>query len=262
MTGKKKKPDDKPRIDIGAEPLLRALKAALPFASKDQERAHMMSIRFVHDEGTEMEVNSTDGHALARLRVPTFGATEPIVFCMMTTHIPTLIKVLDRIEPKTRSETTASLEIGKFKVKLTAGETELFVPKVEEQLEFPSVEKIAPERQTTARSVMSFGMGPLLLAKALKAAAEVTHCVEWSIPTNPVMPFRLDCRPGTTGIEGFFVVMPMRLGDEESKDEAMPASMLQDASKRFHESAKSMGAKVSVRFGDEETVIADYRDQT
>jgi hypothetical protein len=209
--------NDKPVIRIGAEPLLQALQAALPFAAVDKEQAHLMVLHLVaRAPDGSLRVEATDGVSCAMLDVPIHGATEDVDFCLMSTHVPTLVKVLSRIDPKKRADTIAELMCGRLKVKLTAGETELFVPRVAEQLEFPDTKKVEPEQHVGARRVFPFGVDPSLLGKALRAVAHVTHGVEWSVPTNPEHPIRLDIIEAETGITGFFVVMPLRLSKREA----------------------------------------------
>lgn len=127
---------EKPTVDIIAEKLLCVLRAATPFCGKDEERPHLTMLRFTA-ERKSLEVAATDGHCLAMLDVPLEGA-EPVVFCLLTTHVPMLVKALQRMDGEQRAELVVTITVGKTKVRFDVGETEIMVPKGEQQTEFPT----------------------------------------------------------------------------------------------------------------------------
>lgn len=210
--------EDKPTIRIVAEKLLIALRACAPFASKDEERPHLMMLRFIADPAS-LQVSATDGHSLIDIDVPVQGA-ELVDFCVMTTHVPMLVKSLSRIDPKLRTETVCTIMVGRTKVKLTAGETELFVPRAAQQTDFPFVEKVIPEPYVSGKRAAVFGLGCDLVVRVIKAVSVVAHALQWTAPKDEHAPLRCDIVANDSGITGLIVFAPMDIGEAAERANA------------------------------------------
>jgi hypothetical protein len=219
---------EKPTVDIVAEKLLSVLRAATPFTGSDEESPHFMMLRFTAERHS-LEVAATDGKCLAMLNVPIEGA-EPVVFCLLTTHVPMLVKVLQRLDAEQRSELVVTITVGRTKLRFAVGETEVWVPKAEQQTEFPFVEKAIPDRPRQGqRAAALFAVGTELFSKVMRAGSYVAHSLELSVPAGPEAPLRFDVVEASLGITGLFVVMPMKLqdsADRDAKDAARRAKKL------------------------------------
>lgn len=255
--------DDEPVIiSLTADRLLCALQAVTPFASKDEERPHLTMVKFLLEPHSELlTVEATNGHALARLQVP-IESGEPVSFGLMSTHVPTIEKVLSRLDPERRQTLAVDLTVDANRIRLTCAETDVFVPRSAIQLEFESTKRAIPALPLADDKVTTtFGVDPVLLGKSLRAAAHVADSLQWSVPRSPIDPIRLDVFGHRTCIEGLFIVMPMRLGAKGAEDGEAPSDPVSEAAARFKETLTEMGASASMVVDGKETLLFDGRPE-
>jgi hypothetical protein len=215
---------DKPKFTITAEKLLMVLQAVTPLASKDKDRPHLTQLRFeagVLDvsDGDALQASATDGRALARVTVPLTSLTAPVVFCVQATHVPTILRMLARLDSKRREELDVSIEVGRHQMRLTVADASVYLPRNEEQLSFPDIESAIPKPYTPGRGVAPrFGMSPTLMAKVMNAASHVASAVKWTAPETELHPTRLDIVEALgVGVTGTYIVAPMRIDLEDEK---------------------------------------------
>lgn len=207
------------RFEIVGSKLLGALRATLPLASKDDERGHLMQVRF-NVERDVVEISATDGHALARVIAQLDSADAPVSFGLHTTFAPTIIKALARVDGENLKNLAVEFSVGTHRVRVRIGDTTVVVPNVSEQLSFPEIERIIPrQHEATRTTVTTFGVGPALMKRVMGAAAHISATLVWSSPASPTDPIRFDAVDGIGGLAGTFVVMPMRLSVYEPSED-------------------------------------------
>jgi DNA polymerase III sliding clamp (beta) subunit (PCNA family) len=234
VAGKKKAPRYKSGDDvaeanqfqIGAERLLNALKASFPLTSKSVEEAHLTQVRF--EVGPErVKLSATDGHAACNVFAPLEDQdpARDFSFCLQRSYAPLLIKMLSRINAEQRAQTVVEFTVTRFKIHVQAGDAQQTLPNSAEQLTFPAFESAIPERVSEAlTSVTTFGVGPVLLARVMRAAAHVASDLIWRAPATPISPIRFDAVDSVGELSAIYIVMPMKSaahvqGDDGTEEE-------------------------------------------
>jgi hypothetical protein len=208
---------DKPTVTMNAEKLLSLLKATRPLAGTDKEYPHFMLLRFQADK-TTLGVSATDGHTFGTVSVGLELCTEPVIWCIATEHVPLLEQLLSRLDAKERGDATVDLTIGRHKVQVTLQQSQIFVPKSEEQLEIPDHKRAIPEPYRPGQKTAgSWGLDPDLVARVMRCASRVANALEFTAPATVKSPMRIDIVENIAGYEGVFVVAPMNIDEEKER---------------------------------------------
>ena len=208
---------EKPTVTMNAEKLLCLLKALRPIAGTNEEYPHYMLLRFEADR-TTLKVSATDGHTFGEVSVGLEACTAPTIWCIDTEHVPLVEQLLSRLDSKERGDATVDLMVGKHKVQVTLQQSQIFVPKTDEQLEIPDPKRVVPEPYRPGRkSAGSWGLDPDLVARVMRCASRVAVALEFTAPETAIAPMRIDIVENVAGYEGTFVIAPMNIDETKEK---------------------------------------------
>lgn len=210
---------ERPKFEVLADKLYRALMCARAFASEKSKSAEHTVLRFsVADD--VISLTAYDGKVLCDLRVPAEACTKPTAFNLQVRLVPTLLRMLAAMHKDEREKTSTSIVVGKKNIEVHVDGTVIRIPYAD-QLELPGLNVLMPNesREGEVYSATAWGVSPVIAAKLYKASVSVSSSLKESGPRAPDSPIRVDIKEGKAGITGFFVMSPTSLNAAQSSEE-------------------------------------------